>query len=670
MAVLSVKQVNFYEVSLYRTFLWFHKLNPRENFGKLNFAMSVLNNVVFQKTIPKAIFLSAFRRLIAFFCLLGVSGAVLFFLPQNVQAVSKKGYEAMQVVGGGTIALQPGEEKTVMIGFQNIGEKTWLKEGTGFVSIYTYEPKYRTSVFTHKDWYKPTQPTRLQEDQVSVGSVGHFLIPLQAPKEPGTYKETFHMAAEDTAWIPGGQFVLTLTVKQTDQQVSSVSSTSIPEGYAATVLLKSAKKITAKAGEKISFTAGIKNTGTISWKKRTVQMPDVAIASVSSYKDVSWVDDRVLVAKADMPVEPGGLDLMSFQFLAPRTKGTHMVRFVLAADGITVPGGEIDIPVEVTTNAPTIIQEEKQESLKDGEIMEEPMMRIGILTIDEETGFTAEITCDNDFDVRDGNGNLLAEMKAGENVSAFYKKMKYWFNRGKGIENTSYYLRFLPRKENAVCTVVNFDRRKTRKAAYADNQFRNILELRYSEEKDVVWLINELPIEMYLRGLAETSNISPEEFKKALITVARTYALYHWERGTEKLDTTESSTKHADEYFHLNAYADDQVYKGYGYEERNPLIGKAVEETRGAVVTYQGETAITPYFSRSDGRTRDWSEVWGGSVAWLTSVPVPWDQGKTLWGHGVGMSATGALAMAKEGKTWKEILQYFYQGIELVERWE
>ncbi|PJA47471.1 hypothetical protein CO172_01270, partial [Candidatus Uhrbacteria bacterium CG_4_9_14_3_um_filter_36_7] len=361
---------------------------------------------------------------------------------------------------------------------------------------------------------------------------------------------------------------------------------------------------------------------------------------------------------------------IDFQFRAPKTQGLHIVKFIFVADGSLVSGGEIDIPVEVTTNAPNIIKEKEIENIPVGEFIEEPIMRIGILTIDEETGYTADITCETDFDVRDGNGNLMAEMKSGEVVSSFYKKMKYWFNRGKGLENTSYYLRFIPKEANAVCTVVNFDRTKTRNSSHPDNQFRNILELRYSEEKDIVWLINELPIEMYLRGLGETSEASHHEFKKALITVARTYALYHWQRGVDKLETTESSTKHAGEYFHMNAYADDQVYKGYGYETRHPSIGKSAEQTSGVVVTYNGKIAITPYFSRSDGRTRDWNEVWGGSIAWLKSVPVPWDQGKTLWGHGVGMSATGALAMAREGKNWEEILHYFYQDIDLLKQWE
>ena len=36
------------------------------------------------------------------------------------------------------------------------------------------------------------------------------------------------------------------------------------------------------------------------------------------------------------------------------------------------------------------------------------------------------------------------------------------------------------------------------------------------------------------------------------------------------------------------------------------------------------------------------------------------------WGHGVGMSQTGAVGMAEKGKTYDEILKHFYRGIELV----
>jgi len=64
-------------------------------------------------------------------------------------------------------------------------------------------------------------------------------------------------------------------------------------------------------------------------------------------------------------------------------------------------------------------------------------------------------------------------------------------------------------------------------------------------------------------------------------------------------------------------------------------------------------------------------QVKGGPVQ-LTpvSVEVPCDAGKTLWGHGVGMSASGALCMANQGQTWDQILKHFYTGIDLTKKWE
>ena len=40
----------------------------------------------------------------------------------------------------------------------------------------------------------------------------------------------------------------------------------------------------------------------------------------------------------------------------------------------------------------------------------------------------------------------------------------------------------------------------------------------------------------------------------------------------------------------------------------------------------------------------------------------------TGYGHGVGMSQYGANTLAKEGKTWQEILQWYYRGVS-IETW-
>ncbi len=559
------------------------------------------------------------------------------------------------------------------MGFQNSGTKTWSRDGKNFVSVYTHGPKYRKSVFVHPTWVKNTQPAKLKELSVAPGAVGHVSFTLQAPKEEGTFKETFWLAVENMAWMDGGEFTLQVNVAKPAPAPVVLSApsaaTSDASGLSAFLLLRSSKEITAAGGDTIEYTIGVKNTGAAPWSRREIRAPDIQIAALiaaARTRDSSWLSSTKLVAKTDPVVAPGSLEFFTFKFRAPNEAGSHTVRYVMAVDDVVVPDFFIDIPVTVTSTSPDIIEAPFVDNAvreNVSELIEEPYIRIGVFTVDDETDHQVVVSCNAQWELQDGAGVKLGEFNAGARASAFYKNGQYWYNLGSGLVATDSWIRFVPTTHGAICTVENFDRRITRKMRFADNQFRNILELRHNDHKDRTWLINELPIEDYLAGLAETSNSSHPEYQKALVTAARTFAYYHVDRNS----------KRAKEFFTISAYADDQVYNGYEHEARSPTIAKAVRDTRGSIVTYNGEYALTPYYSRSDGRTRAWSEVWGGDVAWLKSVPAACDarKGRQLWGHGVGMSATEALCMAEEeGKTWDQILKYFYTGVELTRKWK
>ena len=68
-------------------------------------------------------------------------------------------------------------------------------------------------------------------------------------------------------------------------------------------------------------------------------------------------------------------------------------------------------------------------------------------------------------------------------------------------------------------------------------------------------------------------------------------------------------------------------------------------------------------------RSRSYAEVWGKDNPWLVSKPCPYDEGQTLWGHGVGMSASDAVGRANDGWNWQDILKYYYTGIDLTQRY-
>lgn len=580
-------------------------------------------------------------------------------LPLSASAASLSALR-VTTTGSGTLAMAPGEVKSVAVTFQNTGSTAWKNDGAGYISLYTHGPKYRKSVFDPGTWLSPTQVKRLREASVAPGAVGTIAFDLHAPATVGTYQETFALASESVAWIDGGSFTLTINVKAASSASATTSVSDAGAGLSAKLSLVSANRLKLQAGKSAVLTAGFTNTGSSTWTSYGLVAPDVTIATGTSFAHSSWSGNTLTSAAGT--VKPSETAYLTFVIAAPKTNGTHTAKFQLTANGEEVDDAFVEIPVEVTGGAaeaaasPLSDEGEEAEAL---ELIDEPTIRVGVLIVDEETNDEVVITStESDFEVRDIDGKLLAEMGIGEEVTASFDGTRYLFDRGAGNERSSSGLRFVPTTANAVMKIANFDRRITRGSANADNTFRGILELRHNTVKDRTWMINELPVEMYLRGLAETSNVSPIEYQKALLTAARTYAYYHWSRNT----------KHDGEYYHVDAWL-DQVYKGYGQETRAPKITEAVNATRGRIVTYEGETAITPYFSRSDGRTRDWSEVWYGSVPWAVSVEVPCDAGKTLWGHGVGMSASGALCMANQGQTWDQILKHFYTGVDLNQKW-
>ena len=116
----------------------------------------------------------------------------------------------------------------------------------------------------------------------------------------------------------------------------------------------------------------------------------------------------------------------------------------------------------------------------------------------------------------------------------------------------------------------------------------------------------------------------------------------------------------------LDALCVFQKYLGYGLELRSPNFTQAVEITKNEVVTYQEKLVKTPYFNQSNGRTLSAQEVWGWNhTPYLISVEDTYCQGLSRKGHGVGLSGYGATQMAKNGKSYKNIIKYYYQGVEI-----
>lgn len=253
-------------------------------------------------------------------------------------------------------------------------------------------------------------------------------------------------------------------------------------------------------------------------------------------------------------------------------------------------------------------------------------------------------------------------------------------------------------------------------------------------------IIEEIPFEEYIVGvLAGEMPVSfPEEALKAQAVAARSYVSKRMnnEKEYDVVDTTSDQV-----------YLDEETLKnrwGNDYTRNINKIKKAVIDTKGEVITYNGDIINAFFFSTSNGKTENCEEVFSEKLPYLKSVDSTWDinvspvyndekimslsefynklglqyneklqiniisytksgsikeikindkiyKGTDVrfklglrstyftikrvnenvkittkgFGHGVGMSQYGAMAMANIGYKYDEIIKYYYTNVEI-----
>ena len=298
---------------------------------------------------------------------------------------------------------------------------------------------------------------------------------------------------------------------------------------------------------------------------------------------------------------------------------------------------------------------------------------------------------------------------------------------------------------------------------YTYQKYRPSIERKESNEGLVVYMKENgmdmaVDEEEYLLGVlgAVLSQDSSEETTKAMVVVLRTYLYFMAENyGINALSAGEDSMiptagggekpLHSQLLGQSWLSADERIQKGLD----EAVLKKAIKETKDYILTYNNVPILPLYYEVSNGKTRNFSDVWSGEAPYMTSVESVWDKShseyvkkiqilKRQWadawgenavtggqwenlniqivekddagyvnqiqigadvysgeelrcrlglpsacfdykikkntieficygkGHGVGLSLFGAEAMAKEGNSWQEILQWYYPGAEII----
>ena len=144
----------------------------------------------------------------------------------------------------------------------------------------------------------------------------------------------------------------------------------------------------------------------------------------------------------------------------------------------------------------------------------------------------------------------------------------------------------------------------------------------------VLQVVNELPLEKYLAGVAETEGgaSGPGEYYKAQAVISRTFAMKHWNR-------------HSTQGFNLCDGIHCQAYNGFN--EKNAIILDAVLVTDKMVINDRNFNLINPSFhSNSGGETQRASDIWMEGEDYLQAVIDPFSEGQknSTWKTNLGLN--------------------------------
>ena len=146
--------------------------------------------------------------------------------------------------------------------------------------------------------------------------------------------------------------------------------------------------------------------------------------------------------------------------------------------------------------------------------------------------------------------------------------------------------------------------------------------IRVKDEK--TGIINEVPFEDYIKGVVAGEMPATFELEalKAQAVASRSYAMYQMtatkDREYDVLNTT------ANQVYLTNQELKENWKEEY--PEKINKIKKAIAETSGEYLTYEGKVINAMFFSTSVGATENSEEVFVSALPYLRSVDSKWDE--------------------------------------------
>ncbi|MFA5854988.1 MAG: SpoIID/LytB domain-containing protein [Candidatus Gracilibacteria bacterium] len=512
-------------------------------------------------------------------------------------------------------SLKPGESYTITAKLKNTSDFSWENSGANPLVLKVVGSSSLASGTLAK----------MTESEVKNGETATFTFKIKAPTKAGTY--TLYFAPE----MQGSDAVSNSSAQLSVKVSASTDDAIVSEG-------SSGSDLSFTPGEVKTLYVTVKNNSTKSWTTSGTGAFKLVFSSSggSGSNTLKAVFKKLSVQK----VSPDVSVKAYFTVTAPTKAGSYTLSIKPRTGNTSLAKSAYTMKITVAKASFTETTYENPIRIK---LTPESGVGTPILTSDSDFAVYADDELLKVF-TYDSSVKVAMSSTAGTGTFSISSGTNKWTKEGP--------IRLVP-EENGIMEITTMEQRPAWDIALNDNTFRGTIEVRAVDGETV--LINELALEDYMKGIGEVSNSDPTEKIKTIMVAARTYAAYY----------ISGHEKYAGKPYNLDDDpSSSQKYLGYGFELRSPNVTKAVEETEGLVVKYDGELVVTPYFSQSDGiATKSAKEVWGWDAPWLVSVPDTFCDSTVFAGHGVGLSGCGATALARSGKTFEEILKYYYTGV-------
>lgn len=504
-----------------------------------------------------------------------------------------------------------GKSTSISAVIKNSGVGQWEK---GRVTLSIKTPSSRTPI------------SLALSKNVLPGKLATFTGRLPAFLAPGPVKIELQLLADGKALTPA--MTSELTVVSSDNRAELKS---FPR-----------KLVMVKAGTPFREAVEYLNTGNTEWRREDLRL------------EIMHRRERSVIMPVEEVIPPGGMATFPFAvdaklrvqpyILTLKDGRQPLSRKPLILLGLTELKNATPLPTPKPSASPTA-------SNAPIPVTSAGNIRIRLsFPVDKKE---AVITSAGAYRVTDGNGKVLASAKAGEAATVALDDLAV---NMEGVSAPVF--RFVPETPAGIMEIKNWERYSAWdiNRRWNDNVFAGTLELRSVD--GLLTVINELPLETYLTGLGETVETQHIEKLKAIALVARSYAAFYMDPDNRKFP--------GKPYDGSDSPAEFQKYVGANLAKRTPVWQSALAATKGEVVTYNGELIKTPFSSSSGGKTTSAFDRWGWTnTPYLVSVDDPGCKGIPQAGHGVGLSGCGAQYFAEQGKSYKEILKYYFQGIEI-----